>query len=267
MADQANFTVQQGRPIELYKFIQGDQEWLFTDATLPVTYMTQVYMPAPIKRSSIKQSEDAFKQAMTIEMSRDNVLAREYLGFAAEAPTTLTIFQGQYDDLNPGPFMTYWKGRIISGTAAKSTIKLKGESVFTSIQRAGLRARYERTCRHVLYGTGCKAKQQDFANGATVTGLARGIVVTLDQAYPDGYFTAGIIRQDSGAQRFIESHTGDQLTLVRPFNELHVGDPVEVFAGCDHMLTTCRDRFNNLDNYGGFTWIPTKNPFGNGGIT
>lgn len=267
MADLFNSSTQDGRPVELYQFIQGEQEWLFTDGVLPVTHLTKVYMPAPIKRNAIKQTDDSFKQALSIEMPRDNVLAREYLGFTAETPTTLTIFHGQYDDLNPGPFHTFWKGRIISGSASKSTIKLKGESVYTSIQRAGLRARYERTCRHVLYGTGCNAKQEDFAVGARVTGLARGIEITVDVVRPDGYFTAGIIKQDNGAMRFIESQVGDRITLVRPFNELHVGDPIELFAGCDHALLTCRDRFNNLDNYGGFTWIPTKNPFGNGGIT
>jgi hypothetical protein len=34
-----------------------------------------------------------------------------------------------------------------------------------------------------------------------------------------------------------------------------------MYAGCDHLLATCRDRFSNVANFGGFPWIPQKNPF------
>jgi len=35
-------------------------------------------------------------------------------------------------------------------------------------------------------------------------------------------------------------------------------------AGCDHSVSTCAARFDNLANYGGFPFIPTKNPFSTG---
>jgi hypothetical protein len=35
-------------------------------------------------------------------------------------------------------------------------------------------------------------------------------------------------------------------------------------AGCDHSVSTCAARFGNLANYGGFPFIPTKNPFSTG---
>ena len=37
--------------------------------------------------------------------------------------------------------------------------------------------------------------------------------------------------------------------------------PVTLVAGCDHSMAVCAGRFDKLDNYGGFPFIPPKNPF------
>lgn len=35
---------------------------------------------------------------------------------------------------------------------------------------------------------------------------------------------------------------------------------VWVYLGCDKIHTTCKDKFNNLNNFGGFPFMPAKNP-------
>ena len=37
--------------------------------------------------------------------------------------------------------------------------------------------------------------------------------------------------------------------------------PFEAFAGCDRTFATCQSKFGNSLNFGGFPWIPVKNPF------
>jgi hypothetical protein len=32
-------------------------------------------------------------------------------------------------------------------------------------------------------------------------------------------------------------------------------------AGCDRTFATCQSKFGNSLNFGGFPWIPVKNPF------
>jgi hypothetical protein len=46
------------------------------------------------------------------------------------------------------------------------------------------------------------------------------------------------------------------------FDGIAVGQAVTLYPGCDHTTTTCDGKFSNLNNYGGFPHIPTKNPFG-----
>ena len=35
---------------------------------------------------------------------------------------------------------------------------------------------------------------------------------------------------------------------------------IYMYAGCNKLNTTCKDKFDNLHNFGGFPYIPTKNP-------
>jgi hypothetical protein len=39
------------------------------------------------------------------------------------------------------------------------------------------------------------------------------------------------------------------------------GRAFEAFAGCDRTFATCQSKFGNSLNFGGFPWIPAKNPF------
>ena len=53
---------------------------------------------------------------------------------------------------------------------------------------------------------------------------------------------------------------GSGLTLIYPA-PLTPGETVSLYPGCDHTLQTCHGRFNNAENFGGFPWIPRRNPF------
>jgi hypothetical protein len=79
-----------------------------------------------------------------------------------------------------------------------------------------------------------------------------------------------MIETASGDLRYIIDHSGTQLTLIVPLSDLtedvndSSGDAlVALYPGCDHTRETCKDKFDNLANYGGFPWIPSKNPFAN----
>jgi uncharacterized phage protein (TIGR02218 family) len=86
------------------------------------------------------------------------------------------------------------------------------------------------------------------------------VQVAVAASRPDGYFVGGMLATTAGA-RMIVGHAGIDLTLVAPMVGLTAGDAVQLYAGCDHTMAHCKDRFGNLDNFGGFPFIPVKNPF------
>lgn len=59
----------------------------------------------------------------------------------------------------------------------------------------------------------------------------------------------------------IVGHAGANLTLMAPLPGLAAGMSAKLYAGCDRSLSVCGSRFDNVVNFGGFPWIPLKNPF------
>ncbi|WP_303678184.1 phage BR0599 family protein [Ralstonia mannitolilytica] len=77
---------------------------------------------------------------------------------------------------------------------------------------------------------------------------------------PIAWFVGGRL-MSAGAQRMIVASSGGAVTLSAPIPGLKAGDAFEAYPGCDHTLTTCAAKFGNQLNYGGFPFIPVKNPF------
>jgi hypothetical protein len=77
------------------------------------------------------------------------------------------------------------------------------------------------------------------------------------------WFQAGMMENSDSAKRFIKIQSGSVLSISYPFELLAVGDQIDLFAGCQHRAhIDCRDKFGNLDNYGGFPYFPTDSgPF------
>jgi hypothetical protein len=98
------------------------------------------------------------------------------------------------------------------------------------------------------------------------------LTIAAAAAYSDGYFVGGMLRAPEGTLSYIIGHVGSSITVQRlsydlvssiadgfPFN-------ITLYPGCSHDRATCNSKFNNLLNYGGFDFIPVKNPMDGGSI-
>ncbi len=247
-----------GRPVELYRFALGTQRWTYTSSQSAVVHQHETYAPAAIRRSGIEQGNEINRAGMEITLPRDTPLAALFISAPPEGVVSVTIYRFHAGDAET---IVLWKGRIGSARLAGSELALKCEPVASSLKRIGLRARYQLICRHPLYSVSCGAIRDHHRVIGTIYAVDGSTVqVAAAASQPDGYFVAGILVTDE-ASRMIIGHTGVTLTLVAPMPSLVVGMAVRLYAGCDHSPGACRDRFNNLDNYGGFPYIPSKNPF------
>lgn len=248
--------------------------WTYTSGDTAVTYMGETYEPIPLGRSETETKNELSRANIEVKLDLDNEMGKRWLHDLVETLVGLTIFEKDED----GEIGIVWKGRLSGLKPSMSEIVLNFESVFTSLRRPGLRARYQRSCRHMLYSRGCGVSKEAWAVNGVPTAV-NGAVVTVPEAaaYPAGYFATGMLEGPDGTLRFIVAHSGSQLTLIRPFVSLakalaldgyglsygkyYGGVKVRLFPGCDRTRNTCLNRFNNLNNYGGFDWIPLRNPF------
>lgn len=264
----ADTSLYEGRPVELFAFQRGLQYWFYTSIGVPVNYDNRRYEVAPIKRSNINLTNDLFKSDLKLTFPRDNAFAREYLGFTPEIPTIVTLLRGQNDVVDgPKDFEILWKGRVISGKGDGPRISLQCEPISTTLRRPGLRARYERNCRHLLYDHNCKVNQEALKFTGEISVINKGVDVSIPSLLaPDGTYTAGILKTASGEMRFITNQVGDTVTVARPISGLAVTNVVDLYPGCDHLKETCINKFNNIENFGGYPYIPVINPLGGGSI-
>jgi uncharacterized phage protein (TIGR02218 family) len=259
--------------MDLYRIVIGSDVWTLTSADEPQTYDAgdgvESYRPVPMGRSGTEHKNSLAKSNLDVRLPLDHELSVRMLTSLYDEVVSLTLFTDDGTDVSVS-----WKGRL-SGLKPENThLTLVFESIFTSLRRPGLRARYQKSCRHALYFRGCRLNMVDFEEAATldlITGSTLKVPEAASQA--DGYYIGGMAQAGDGVLGFITNHVGDQITLQRvPYSFITqldlegAGTAISLYPGCDHRRSTCIAKFNNLLNYGGFDWIPRKNPMGGSSI-
>lgn len=250
-----------GRPVELFRFVHGTTVWTYSSGP-EIEHGGETYAAFPIGRDTMQQAKELHKSPLEVLIPRTSELSLLYLAGNPERIITLTVFR-LHIGASDGP-VVYWKGRIVScDWPDPATASLKCESVFTSLKRPGLRARYQRPCRRALYETGCNVDKVAYAVAGTVSAINAAktvLTVAAADAMADGWFSGGMVETPTGGFLFVTAHAGSSLTLANPC-ALAVSDAVTIYPGCARNRETCKNKFNNILNFGGWPWIPSRNPF------
>jgi len=265
--DVLESSVQGSRPIEVYSIALGSETFRYTSAEDAISLGADVYEPVPIARGSIAQGSDASRRELVITLPGDNEFARRYTLVVPGERATVSIIRLQRDE-SP-TFATQvlvYKGRVqaVRFSDDGKTAEVALQSIESAKSQRIPRFTYMGMCNHVLYDQGCKVDPNLFSVTDAVSAVV-GNVITVPAAagFADGFFTGGFAKPAAQSDyRMVLSHVGASLTLLLPFAEDVVGQSVQVFAGCDRRLTgDCSNKFDNAIEFGGFAFVPKKNPF------
>lgn len=258
-------------PVELYKFADSTNVWYYTSSDRDVTYEGNTYVSTTIGRGEIESKANVQRENIEVTFAVDNPMARGFLQYIPDTIVTLVIFI-QYD---VGTFVG-WKGRLAAIKPEKSSLKLVFESVFVSLKRTGLRAQYQRQCRHMLYSPGCGVQKEDHMVTATAISCT-GYRLILQSGVSEalGFYTGGIAEYNGSMRGVINHDTSNAMDLADMWPALKeailsaggTGVEVKLYPGCDRSKNVCIDRFANYENYGGFPEIPLRNPMDGRSIT
>lgn len=254
---------------ELYRIAIGARVWTITSADANQTHEDELYIATAMGRGGYQVKGEASKANLEVRLPLGHELSVLLLGSWLEEIATLTLFRKRASGTS-----TIWKGRLTGIAPGDEVVKLVFESIFTSMRRPGLRARFQKSCRHALYGRGCWLDPETFALAATLDAIdGRTLTVPEAATQPDGWWAGGMVRAPDGSLTYIAGHSGDQLTMNRvsgalatPLASSGPGVAITIYPGCDHSYATCEAKFSNDDNYGGFDYIPVKNPMGGSSI-
>ena len=252
-----------GAPTEIYEFKIGEQIWRYTSGQKDVKRNQKNYLAITIERGEISQTGDFGRQNLAIKIDPQAEFLQDYIGQSPAEIMTVTISRWHLEDNDE---VKIWRGRVLNIEWQPGIAELRAEPIYTSLQRTGLRRLYQRNCSHVLYDTACKASRITHRVTGTIAAVTgHTIQVAAAAGHADGFFTGGFIEwghKGRTERRMIASHAGRDLTLPAAGGGLAVGVNITLCPGCDRTLATCQNKFSNSANYGGFPWIPAKNPFG-----
>jgi hypothetical protein len=253
-----------GRPYFLYEVVGAPVPYYYSNQKGTLIWNSINWLEGGIKHTEIKQNTQLSKNSITVKMDLTLSFADLFVGWTPDYPISLTVRRGH---LGAADTLVYWKGRVASSSFENDLLVLKCENIFTSLRRPGVRERSLKGCRHMLYQPGCNVDPEDFAVAGTLTNIT-GDVYTVTEAsgYATNWFTGGYIKFGDDTKKFIRRHSGTALTLSRTSryaeDNFTGSDAVTLYPGCDKTIATCKDKFDNLPNQGGFRWIPNVNVLG-----
>ncbi|MDX0622898.1 hypothetical protein GOD54_23650 [Sinorhizobium medicae] len=263
-----------GAPVELYRFRYGVFEtdaFCYTNAEKPIVHMNLTYMPISLKRGKIISStENGSKTPLELFLPASAGICDLFRVTAPPGQIALTIFQGHSRDPD-GEFLAIWVGRVTACTRQPDTndAKLMCESAKSQLRRIALRRHYQYMCPHVLYGDQCRASETAATTVGQI-GTVNGRLITMATLYanPDRY-VGGMLKwtdanQVTRARTIIAVAVVNgvtRFTISGVDDDLVDGMTVNCIRGCSHTVDGCLTH-NNILNFGGQPFIPTKNPLG-----
>lgn len=171
-----------------------------------------------------------------------------------------------YEHPENGRLVTFI-GKIDNITYTKEGFKAEIMSFMKQLER-NIGFVYSANCRHKLFGSagpGLSGACALSASSYTFTGTITSVIKNrwkfgMGLSQPAGYFSSGRITFTSGAnsglQFQVKTHETGTLELMLPaMRGFSVGDTFTVQAGCDKTFGTCKTKFNNAVNFGGFPHI------------
>ena len=256
-------SIQDARPAELYTIVTPTTTYRLTSYSVDVSFGGNTYTAATIGRDNIQVPAigDTERQ-LQIKIALSHALAQDLL----VGGIPLSTITAEVDILmqRAAALEMYFLGTVaqVSTDGNEVTLLVSGK-IDQKMATALPNAVSQRVCQHGLYDTGCAITPTSFQVSTTIATISsdgRTLTVASMGANPDQWAQYGkITRSADGESRSVITQTGTSLLIDTPFRTLVVGDAVVVNAGCDHTITTCRDKFNNRVNYGGNPLLPTKN--------
>lgn len=256
------------QPVEFFTIDVGSISYHYTSAEAAITHSGTPYTPLAISRNKIDYSQESRSNIMEVRVPSSTPFVRLFLSTIPGQISRLTVSRFQRLDSATPQMIILFKGDVQSVTFEEQD---KVASIAVVPEGSGLscempRYKYMSACNHVLGDERCKVDENAFKFVGVVTAVS-GNVITVSGAgaFTPGYFAAGRVETPGSLdRRLVLGHSGSLLTLLLPFGISPLGATVTCFAGCGHDPDSCFTIFANTVNYGGFAFVPKRNPYATG---
>lgn len=240
----------------------------FTDHDGSLSYGGNTYTPVGIADISARRFESGQRPSSVdvrgILASGDITTEDLHAGLYDEARIDETLVDWRYP----------WRGALASWSYWIDQVRYDGESWTAELSGSArfMRRRVgeslTRNCQRKLGDSLCQVTLASFTVTGSVLGTEDGdkrlvIFAAGFGSFSDGYFADGQITWTSGANDGLSENVKayrDADKRVELQNQMPhpigVGDAFSLIAGCDKTAATCDTKFSNIDNFGGWLYVP-----------
>ena len=261
--------------------------WRWTSHDRDLTVGGNVYIAAPgVERSAILTRADLSVPSVELR-ALEHAIEAEIIdrGWVDNANITISVVDS---DTPSGGTMVIFSGTLgqVQRTREGYEVEGRGQSQRLSQQIGEF---YSRECRADLGDARCKVDLSAYTYTGYVGTLDgdrgfepfvtehQGTTYPTGTAFsePEGWFDQGVLTWASGENvgLSMEVHSYTQAPNPRRMNlylpppsPITIGDAFTVYAGCNKLITTCRDKFGNVVNFRGEPYVPGAQPFSEHGI-
>jgi uncharacterized phage protein (TIGR02218 family) len=256
------YSADDGEPVELYEFIgPGILSWRYTSSDVQHVLNGHIYTPIAISRGEMPGNGTSDAEALILTMPRVTPLALAYALGNAFRQLRFRLYQVQ---MLSGEYEKVWDSRIAGFEVDGRWVQFRSPSPLADALHAAAPAwQFQQQCNNVLYDERCRVLRSSF-DLATHVSAINGYFVTVASVggQADQWFRGGsIVRTVDGESNLIVGQVGAVLELSAPFRDVEAGNAVTLYAGCDHLVETCRDKFANVVNFVGDPLIPRADIF------
>lgn len=244
--------------IDLYKINFGSQTLFLNSTNRDLLISGSLYYGAGIEREDITYDLKETMGDFSIGIPQRKAGAlKNYVLFCQGGVTDIEIVEYNID---LGGSTNIYKGVADSFSLDDMTLSIHFKSRKELIKNVRNRAVVAPGCNLSLYGGRCGVDKDDFSATGEITSID-GVTLqcTNVAGYAAGYFSLGTI-EVGDEFRHINSHSGAEVILMMPFSpNVEVTDTFVAYAGCDHTIACCRDRFSNFpEGFLGFPYAPLE---------
>ncbi len=267
-------------PIELYSIIVSTgQAYYLTSSIRDFVYEGRVYKATAIDHEEIGVDTTTDPRTFQVKIAIDHPLVKRWTRYVSPPKrTSVTCYRLQRI---PNVAELWWGGNVTSlswdeGIATLHVPARMGAALEHKVPNVCVSV----TCKHVLYDASCGISKtganpfllshQRIATVLAVNG--RDVKVDLDDSNRIGTqwaFGGTLTHSPTGEVMTITKQsdvspgtsTLSVLTMQARIEELKVGDSVVIQRGCKNTVLACRDDFDNVDKFSGYSLLPHVNPF------
>jgi uncharacterized phage protein (TIGR02218 family) len=237
--------------MELYEFTFENLTYRYSSGE-SITYNGNLYTEQAITRNEIKKDFNTDEASITLPQHLEPAPRFRIMNPLSAVGITIMDKNG----------VKLFMGKIGSCTfnTSKAEATLKLISIQGILKTQVPYRTYSLSCSFSLFGEGCEANKNtyklvitNFLLNPTRTELTSSTLNSKES----GYFSGGYI-DAAGEYNYIKEHNNLTLKLLYPLQSS--ANEIIVYPGCDKTRDICKNKFNNEKNYGGFPFIPPKNP-------